>query len=81
MNVFVGEHLGITPDIWGTMIGMVLMLGTLLAIPYLDRSAHEPGTRAEAFNWRKRGWAFAAMGVFWLVFIIGVVQNALAGAG
>jgi quinol-cytochrome oxidoreductase complex cytochrome b subunit len=75
MNVFVGEHLGINPDIWGTMIGMTLMLVALLAIPFLDRSEQEPSTRAEAFNWRKRGWAFAAMGLFWLVMIIGVIQK------
>jgi quinol-cytochrome oxidoreductase complex cytochrome b subunit len=81
MNVFVGEHLGIEPDIWGTMIGMALMLVSLLAIPFLDRSEDEPSNLAEAFDWRKRGWAFAAMGVFWLVMVIGVIQNALAGAG
>jgi ubiquinol-cytochrome c reductase cytochrome b subunit len=81
MNVFVGEHLRIEPDIWGTMIGMALMLISLLAIPFLDRSEHEPSNLAEAFNWRKRGWAFVAMGVFWLVMVVGVIQNALAGPG
>jgi quinol-cytochrome oxidoreductase complex cytochrome b subunit len=81
MNVFVGEHLGIEPDIWGTMIGMALMLVSLLAIPFLDKSEHEPSGLAEAFDWRKRGWAFAAMGLFWLVMIVGVIQNAVAGAG
>ena len=81
MNVFVGEHLGIEPDIWGTMIGMALMLVSLFAIPFLDRSEHEPSNLGEAFDWRKRGWAFAAMAVFWLVMIIGVVQNYLAGPG
>jgi hypothetical protein len=30
---------------------------------------------------RKRGWAFLAMGIFWLILIIGVVQNAIAEAG
>jgi quinol-cytochrome oxidoreductase complex cytochrome b subunit len=81
MNVFVGEHLGIEPDIWGTMIGMALMLASLVAIPFLDWSEHEPSNRAEAFDWRKRGWAFAAMAVFWLVMIVGMIQNFLAGAG
>jgi hypothetical protein len=81
MNVFVGEHLGIEPDIWGTMIGMTLMLVSLLLIPFVDRSQHEPGSFADAFDLRLRGWAFAAMGVFWLVMIVGVIQNALAGAG
>jgi quinol-cytochrome oxidoreductase complex cytochrome b subunit len=55
MNVFVGEHLGIEPDIWGTMIGMALMLVSLFAIPFLDRSEHEPSNLGEAFDWRKRG--------------------------
>jgi quinol-cytochrome oxidoreductase complex cytochrome b subunit len=81
MNVFAGEHLRIEPDIWGTMIGMALMLVSLFAIPFLDRSEQEPSSLAEAFDWRKRGWAFAAMGIFWLVMIIGVIQNALAGPG
>jgi quinol-cytochrome oxidoreductase complex cytochrome b subunit len=81
MNVFFDEHLGIKPDIWGTVVGMVLMTGSLIAIPFLDRGDHEPGTTAEAFNWRKRGWAFAAMGVFWLVMIVGVIQNAIVGGG
>ncbi len=81
MNVFVGEHLGIEPDIWGTIVGMTLMLVALIAIPFLDRTDPEPANRAEAFSWRKRGWAFAAMAIFWLMMIIGIIQNAVAGAG
>lgn len=81
MNVFFEERLGITPDIWGTVVGMVLMTASLVAIPFLDRGNHEPGTTTEAFNWRQRGWAFAAMGLFWLIMIVGVIQNAVAGAG
>ncbi|HEU5348444.1 MAG TPA: cytochrome b N-terminal domain-containing protein, partial [Ktedonobacterales bacterium] len=81
MNVFFEERLGISPDIWGTVVGMVLMTASLVAIPFLDRGNHEPGTTTEAFNWRQRGWAFAAMGLFWLVMIVGVIQNAVAGAG
>jgi len=81
MNVFVADFLGIEPDIWGTMIGMVLMLGALLVIPFVDPGDREPDSQRAAFDWRKRGWAFAAMAVFWLVLIIGVVQNAVAGAG
>jgi quinol-cytochrome oxidoreductase complex cytochrome b subunit len=81
MNIFVADKLGIEPDIWGTVAGMVLMLGALLVIPFVDRAEREPGSPAEAFNWRKRGWAFLAMGVFWLVLIVGVVQNAVAEAG
>jgi quinol-cytochrome oxidoreductase complex cytochrome b subunit len=81
MNVFVDTKLGIDPDIWGTMVGMVILLGSLLIIPFVDRGEHEPESSAAAFNWRKRGWAFLAMGVFWLILIIGVVQNAVAEAG
>lgn len=81
MNVFVAQWLGIEPDIWGTIIGMSLMLGALLIIPFIDRGEAEPNSTAAAFNWRKRGWAFLAMGIFWLVLIIGVIQNAVAEAG
>jgi quinol-cytochrome oxidoreductase complex cytochrome b subunit len=81
MNVFFGEHLGIEPDIWGSIIGMTLMTLALVAIPFLDRGEASPDSLASAFNWRKRGLAFAAMGLFWLIMIIGVIQNALAGAG
>ncbi|HEX9133131.1 MAG TPA: cytochrome b N-terminal domain-containing protein, partial [Ktedonobacteraceae bacterium] len=65
MNVFVGEHLGVEPDIWGSIFGMTLLTLALVAIPFLDRGDAEPASRAEAFNLRKRGWAFAAMGLFW----------------
>jgi quinol-cytochrome oxidoreductase complex cytochrome b subunit len=81
MNVFVDQKLGIDPDIWGTMIGMAILLGSLLVIPFVDRGEHEPDSSAAAFNWRKRGWAFLAMAIFWLVLIVGVVQNAIAEAG
>jgi quinol-cytochrome oxidoreductase complex cytochrome b subunit len=81
MNIFVEERFGIDPDIWGTIIGMVLMLGALLVIPFADRGDHEADSPRAAFDWRKRGWAFAAMALFWLVLIVGVVQNAFAGAG
>jgi quinol-cytochrome oxidoreductase complex cytochrome b subunit len=81
MNIFVAEWLGVDPDIWGTIVGMALMLGSLLVIPFIDGGDREPATRAEAFDWRKRGWAFAAFGLFWLVMIVGVVQNSVAGPG
>jgi ubiquinol-cytochrome c reductase cytochrome b subunit len=81
MNVFVADYLGIDPDIWATMLGMLLMLVALLMIPFVDRGAAPPATGEQAFSWRKRGWAFAAMGTFWLVMIVGVVQNAVAGPG
>ena len=81
MNVFVDQRLGINPDIWGTILGMALMLGALLVIPFVDRAEAEPNSTTAAFNWRKRGWAFLAMGVFWLILIVGVAQNAVAEAG
>ena len=81
MNVFFGEHLGIEPDIWGTLVGMVLMLGSLLLIPFIDRGAKEPRGWGQAFNLRQRGWAFVAMAIFWVVMIVGVVTNALAVVG
>jgi quinol-cytochrome oxidoreductase complex cytochrome b subunit len=81
MNVFVADKLGIEPDIWGTFLGMALMLAALLVIPFVDPGDREPDSSAAAFNWRRRGWAFLAIGVFWLVMIVGVVQNAVAEAG
>ena len=81
MNVFVDIWLGIKPDIWGTMIGMVLLLAALVAIPFVDRTDPEPANRAEAFNMRKRGLAFAAMAIFWLILIVGIIQNAVAPGG
>jgi quinol-cytochrome oxidoreductase complex cytochrome b subunit len=81
MNVFVANHLHIDPDIWGTVMGIGLMAGALLLVPFLDRGDAEPGSWREAFNFRKRGWAFLAIAVFWTTMLIGVVQNAIAGAG
>ncbi len=81
MNVFFDEKLGIAPDIWGTIVGMALLLGSLVVIPFVDRGEHEPDGRAAAFDWRKRGWAFLAITIFWLVLIVGVVQNEIAQAG
>ncbi|HEY3002930.1 MAG TPA: cytochrome b N-terminal domain-containing protein [Kribbellaceae bacterium] len=78
MNVFFGERLGIDPDIWGTVVGMLLMLGALLAVPWLDRAEREPRGWREAFDLRQRGWAFAAVALFWLVMVVGSVQNFIA---
>jgi len=60
---------------------MTLMVLALLVIPFVDPGERAPVGRAEAFNLRKRGWAFLAMGIFWLVMIVGVVTNFFAGAG
>ena len=80
MNI-IAANLGIDPDIWGTVIAMAVMLGVLLVIPFVDRSRSAPESSAAAFDWRRRGWAFLAMAIFWLVLIAGVVQNAIAEAG
>lgn len=80
MNV-VAANLGIDPDIWGTLAGMTLMLLALLAIPFVDRDAHEPDSTSAAFNLRKRGLAFLAMGVFWVILIAGVVVSFITDAG
>jgi quinol-cytochrome oxidoreductase complex cytochrome b subunit len=80
MNI-VAANFGIDPDIWGAIAAIILMAVVLLVIPFVDRSDHEPGSIAAAFNLRKRGWAFLAMGVFWALLIVGVVQSAIAEAG
>lgn len=80
MNI-TAAGLGIDPDIWGTLVGMGLMLLVLIVIPFVDRGDHEPDSLRAAFNVRKRGLAFVAMGIFWLVLIVGVLQSALAQAG
>ncbi len=81
LNVFVGEHLGLEPDIWGTVIGMVLLFTSLFIIPFVDRAEQEPKNLREVFDFRKRGYAYVAMAIFWLVFLVGVIQNAVAGPG
>jgi len=80
MNI-VAANLGIDPDIWGTVLAMAILLAMLLIIPFIDRGSREPANTAEAFDWRKRGWAFLAMGIFWVIMVVGVVQNALTEAG
>ena len=80
MNI-VAANLGIDPDIWGATVGMAVLLVALLLIPFLDGGDREPDNAGEAFNLRKRGWAFLAMAIFWVVLIVGVVQNQLTEAG
>ncbi len=69
------------PDIWGTLMGMVLMTVALVAIPYLDRGKAEPTSWGEAFNLRTRGWAFTAFALFWVIMLIGVLTNAITPKG
>ncbi|HEU4947916.1 MAG TPA: cytochrome b N-terminal domain-containing protein [Kribbella sp.] len=82
MNRFVTIAFGLEPDIWGTIIGMVLMTAALIAIPFLDRGgATEPQSWREALSLRRRGWAFLAIAVFWVVLIIGTVTNIVTPKG
>lgn len=58
MNVFVEKHLHITPDIWGSIVGMALMFFALVAVPFLDcsnravRGRPSTGGRAAGPSWR-----------------------------
>lgn len=80
MNVFVDKYLGIKPDIWGTISAMTFGAIILLIIPFIDRG-EEPRDKSSVLNWKKRAWAFLAMTIFWAIFVIGVITNALAGPG
>ena len=79
MNVFFGEQLGIEPDIWGTMVGVILLFGALILIPFVD-PGKEPENVGEAFSLRRLP-AFALFALFWLIVLLGTIQNILAGAG
>jgi menaquinol-cytochrome c reductase cytochrome b subunit len=81
MNRFIVLAFHLEPDIWGTVVGMMLMTAALLIIPLVDRSDHEPATWGEALDLRQRGWAFLAMAVFWVTLIIGVLTNAITPVG
>ncbi len=80
MNI-IAAGFGVDPDIWGTVLAMTIMLVVLVVIPFIDRGEHEPESTADAFNLRKRGWAFLAMAIFWVILLAGVIQNAIAEAG
>jgi ubiquinol-cytochrome c reductase cytochrome b subunit len=80
MNILFAQ-LGIDPDIWGTIVGMAILLLVLLIIPFIDRGKLAPATVREAFDVRKRGWAFAAMIVFWVVLAGGLAVNFFTAEG
>ena len=80
MNI-VAANLGIDPDIWGSIVGMGLLLVVLLVIPFVDRGDKAPDSAAAAFDMRRRGLAFLAMAVFWVVLLVGVLQNQITEAG
>jgi len=80
MNIVVAGW-GIDPDIWGSILGMLILFVALVSVPFLDRSNAEPGSWRDAFNLRTRGWAFLAIAIFWVVVLVGLVESALATAG
>lgn len=82
LNRFVTIFFNMEPDIWGTVIGMAIITVALVAIPFLDRGGRTaPGSWKDALDMRKRGWAFTAMAVFWLVLIVGTITNAITPVG
>jgi len=81
MNRFVTIAFGLEPDIWGTMLGMLLMTAALVVIPFVDRGSTEPRSWAEALSLRRRGWAYLAMAIFWVILIIGTVTNIVTPVG
>ena len=81
LNVFINEKFEFEPDIWGTVLGTALLFGSLVIIPFVDRGKEEPKNLKEVFDWRKRGYAYVSMAFFWLVFLVGVIQNWVAGPG
>ncbi|HZC98873.1 MAG TPA: cytochrome b N-terminal domain-containing protein [Actinomycetes bacterium] len=81
MNRFVTIAFGLEPDIWGTVIGMVLMTAALIVIPFVDRGSSEPANWGEGLSLRRRGWAFLAMALFWVIMIIGTVTNIVTPTG
>ena len=78
MNRFINIFFHLEPDIWGTILGMLLMTASLVVIPFVDRADDEPVSWEGAFNLRQRGWAFLAMSMFWVIMIAGVLTNAIA---
>jgi hypothetical protein len=47
----------------------------------VDRGTAEPQNWSEGLSLRRRGWAFAMMGLFWAIMIIGVVTNIVTPTG
>jgi hypothetical protein len=81
MNRFVAIVFHLEPDIWGTVLGMVLMTGALVVVPFVDRGTREPFTWGEAFDMHERKWPFVAIGLFWVLMIVGVVTNIITPVG
>jgi hypothetical protein len=81
MNRFVAIVFHLEPDIWGTMVGMLLMTVALVLIPFVDRASSEPVSWAEALSLRRRGWAYLLMALFWVILIIGSITNIVSPKG
>ncbi|HEY3013504.1 MAG TPA: cytochrome b N-terminal domain-containing protein [Nocardioides sp.] len=81
MNRFVTIAFNLEPDIWGTVIAMVIMTGALLLIPFVDRARTEPRSWSQAFDLRTRGWAFLLIVVFWATMITGIIVNQVTPVG
>jgi hypothetical protein len=81
MNRFVAIVFHLEPDIWGTMLGMLLMTVALVLIPFVDRGTSEPASWEEALSLRRRGWAYLLMALFWVVLVIGTITNIVSPKG
>jgi quinol-cytochrome oxidoreductase complex cytochrome b subunit len=81
LNRFVTIAFDWRPDIWGTLLGSVIMIGALVLVPVVDRMRGEPRSWREAFDLRRRGLAFGLIAVFWLVMIIGLVTDVASPIG
>jgi quinol-cytochrome oxidoreductase complex cytochrome b subunit len=81
MNRFVFIVFNLEPDIWGTVIAMVILTGALLLIPFVDRSRTEPRSWKETFDLRTRGWAFLLIIIFWATMITGIIVNEVTPVG
>ncbi|HLN89657.1 MAG TPA: hypothetical protein VK253_06290, partial [Candidatus Binatia bacterium] len=79
MNIFAAQ-LGVEPDIWGAMTATVLFGLILLIIPFIDRGK-EPSDTSGVFSARKRIWAFVAMAIFWIIFVLGIILNTITAVG
>jgi quinol-cytochrome oxidoreductase complex cytochrome b subunit len=81
MNRFVAIAFHLEPDIWGTMVGMLLMTVALVVIPFVDRASSEPASWEEALSLRRRGWAYLLMALFWVILVIGSITNIVSPKG
>jgi quinol-cytochrome oxidoreductase complex cytochrome b subunit len=81
LNRFVTIAFDWRPDIWGTLLGSIIMIGALALVPVVDRMRGEPSSWREAFDLRRRGLAFGLIAIFWVVMIIGLVTDVVSPIG